>query len=109
MSFAFYSTKWCKHRNSFIPPLSILPSFLSRLPPSAHTLRISFVLSRSIDWTLRMPSTLSNLSLERVENAVDKDGAINLRFTVNGENVTATFLDVEGQLSADKRGIRAFA
>ncbi|KAH8927316.1 hypothetical protein BT69DRAFT_821658 [Atractiella rhizophila] len=87
--------------------LSILPSFLSRLPPSAHTLRISFVLSRSIDWTLRMRSTLSNLSLERVENAVDKDGAINLRVTVNSENVTATFLDVEGQLSADKRGIRA--
>ncbi|KAH8915569.1 hypothetical protein BT69DRAFT_1288624 [Atractiella rhizophila] len=86
--------------------LSILPSFLSRLPPSARTLWISFG-SLGSEWKFgKRPSRLSYLSLERVENVVDKDGAINLRVTIHDGNVTVTFLDVEGQQSAVNRAIK---
>ncbi|KAH8922152.1 hypothetical protein BT69DRAFT_1282502 [Atractiella rhizophila] len=88
--------------------LSILPSFLSRLPASVHTLRISFILSHSLnrDWKPGvMSSKLWNLSLERVKIVVNKDGVINLCIAINGENVTVTFLKVEGHLSAVKRDL----
>ncbi|KAH8927339.1 hypothetical protein BT69DRAFT_824242 [Atractiella rhizophila] len=86
---------------SYVPDwihLSILPSFLSCLPPSIHTLRISFALSPSLGRRdlVEMSSKLSHLSLERVENAVYKDGAINLHIIVNRKSVSVTFLDVEG-------------
>ncbi|KAH8915572.1 hypothetical protein BT69DRAFT_867957 [Atractiella rhizophila] len=82
--------------------LSILPSFLSRLPLSAHTLRIS-LRSFDQDWRSRvMPTKLSHLSLERFENVVDKDGAINLHVIIHNGNV---FLNIERQRSAVKRAI----
>ncbi|KAH8925632.1 hypothetical protein BT69DRAFT_1097652 [Atractiella rhizophila] len=89
--------------------LSILPSFLSRLPPSIHMLQISFALSGSFGrWNfVRMSSKLSHLSLERVHNAVNKDGAINLHIIINSEGVSVTFLDVEGHTSSVERDIKS--
>ncbi|KAH8927325.1 hypothetical protein BT69DRAFT_1294175 [Atractiella rhizophila] len=89
--------------------LSILPSLLSRLPPSINMLRISLIISRS--WRTRdlaRPSSkLSYLSLERVEDAVDKDGAINVCITINTENVSVTVLAVEGHTSSVERDVKS--
>ncbi|KAH8925661.1 hypothetical protein BT69DRAFT_1279536 [Atractiella rhizophila] len=90
--------------------LSILPSFLSRLPPSIHTLRISCSLCRPTGgrwWYFYMSARFSYLSLERVENAVDKDGVINLHITVNWDNVTVTFLEVERHGSTLERDVKS--
>ncbi|KAH8924187.1 hypothetical protein BT69DRAFT_1349644 [Atractiella rhizophila] len=87
--------------------LSILPSFLSCLPSSTHLVRISFANSRGIwPWELAKMK-FSYLSLERVENVVDKDGAINLHITINWDHVSVTFLDVEEYASTVERDVKS--
>ncbi|KAH8918692.1 hypothetical protein BT69DRAFT_554285 [Atractiella rhizophila] len=58
--------------------LSILPSFLSRLPPSVHMLRIAFVLPLEFRSKSYGPSKSSYFSLEGLENGVEPDGAVSL-------------------------------
>ncbi|KAH8914801.1 hypothetical protein BT69DRAFT_982414 [Atractiella rhizophila] len=89
--------------------LSIQPSFLSRLPPSTRTLRISVLLSCQLtrDWKpSKMSSKLSNLSLDCFENAVGVDEVINLGITINPEYVQATFTAsaAENDLIVDLQG-----
>ncbi|KAH8913609.1 hypothetical protein BT69DRAFT_1306388 [Atractiella rhizophila] len=64
--------------------LSILPSFLTHLPPSIHTLRITFVLPRRF-WSIAS-SKLSSISLEGLENVVESDGTLNLCITSEEKN-----------------------
>ncbi|KAH8924171.1 hypothetical protein BT69DRAFT_1280840 [Atractiella rhizophila] len=89
--------------------LSILPSLLSRLPPSINMLRISFALTRSLRTRkfAEPSSRLSSLSLERVENVVDKDGAINVCITINAVHVSVTLLAVEEHSSSIERNIKS--
>ncbi|KAH8929817.1 hypothetical protein BT69DRAFT_1276055 [Atractiella rhizophila] len=54
--------------------LSILPSFISRLPPSIHMLRITFVLPLEFWSEDYGPSKLSYFSLADLENEVEPDG-----------------------------------
>ncbi|KAH8927734.1 hypothetical protein BT69DRAFT_1347055 [Atractiella rhizophila] len=77
--------------------LSILPSFLSRLPSSIHTVRISCVVYPSIfrGNLVKIVSKLFYLSLEPVENGVDKDGVIKLYITIGYERFKITCLEVE--------------
>ncbi|KAH8926158.1 hypothetical protein BT69DRAFT_1028134 [Atractiella rhizophila] len=90
--------------------VSILPSFLSRLPLSIHTLRISYILPRRMDeyWEPgQVSSKLSYLSLERVKHAVNKDGAISLHISIDSESVSVTVLDVGGHASAVNRDVKS--
>ncbi|KAH8923547.1 RhoGAP-domain-containing protein [Atractiella rhizophila] len=76
--------------------ISILPSFLARLPPSIHTLRITFVslpLTMSFYYGQYSPKS-SYFSLECLDNAVESDGAANLRITLE-EQITVTFGDTK--------------
>ncbi|KAH8919169.1 hypothetical protein BT69DRAFT_1322327 [Atractiella rhizophila] len=68
--------------------LSILSSFLARLPPSVQTLRISFILPLAV-WR----SKSSFFSLECLENAIEPDGALNLCIRLEQESIKATFGD----------------
>ncbi|KAH8918087.1 hypothetical protein BT69DRAFT_605898 [Atractiella rhizophila] len=90
--------------------LSILPSFLSCLSPSIHTLRISFVLSQQLTELdpVKMSSKLSYLSLERIENGVEKDGVANIFITINKKKVTVKFIGVERHGSYVEREAKSF-
>ncbi|KAH8923707.1 hypothetical protein BT69DRAFT_1333594 [Atractiella rhizophila] len=71
--------------------VSILPSFLSRLPASVHTLQTTFDVSRrcSPDNFTKVTQKLSSLDCS---NVGEKDGVANLCITASPENVTATFV-----------------
>ncbi|KAH8926156.1 hypothetical protein BT69DRAFT_1331540 [Atractiella rhizophila] len=88
--------------------LSILPSFLSHLPVSIHTLQISFTLSQSLGRRnlAEMSQKLSHLSFGWVNNAVDKDGAINLHLTIDSD-ISVTFLDAEEHASTIERDVKS--
>ncbi|KAH8927525.1 hypothetical protein BT69DRAFT_1277916 [Atractiella rhizophila] len=72
---------------------SILPSFLSRLPPTVQALRITFWFS--FDDTCDPVGSLSSFSLDCLwyspENAVDTDGVASLYITLDTFVLTATF------------------
>ncbi|KAH8923709.1 hypothetical protein BT69DRAFT_1349953 [Atractiella rhizophila] len=71
--------------------LSILPSFLSRLAPSIHTLRITVIVpSLSMFELPHVRSKLSYFSIAYLENAA-KNGVANLCFAVDLGKVTTTF------------------
>ncbi|KAH8923734.1 hypothetical protein BT69DRAFT_1281223 [Atractiella rhizophila] len=73
--------------------LSILPSFLGRIPPSVHTLRITFVLPIRL-WKIdNGPSKLTYFSPEILKNVVESDGALNLCITLEEKSTTVTFGD----------------
>ncbi|KAH8917557.1 hypothetical protein BT69DRAFT_1354644 [Atractiella rhizophila] len=76
--------------------LSVLPSFLSRLPPSIHTLRITFILSRLFG-DQDLSSKLSYLTLDCLEDLVEKDGVANLAMTFNRQGV---FIKIKGVKSS---------
>ncbi|KAH8927347.1 hypothetical protein BT69DRAFT_1347396 [Atractiella rhizophila] len=54
-----------------------------------------------------MSPKLCYLSLERVNNAAHKEGAINLHITVHPKNVSVTFLDIEGHASTVERDVKS--
>ncbi|KAH8922328.1 hypothetical protein BT69DRAFT_245858 [Atractiella rhizophila] len=89
--------------------LSILPSFLCRLPSKIDTLRISFFVP-ALGWTVSTPayiqSKLSYFSLGRLDNAVENDKVANIHIVFSPKTVTVAFKDVErpvasGELSSD--------
>ncbi|KAH8927959.1 hypothetical protein BT69DRAFT_1277447 [Atractiella rhizophila] len=81
--------------------LSILPSFISRLPPSIHTLRIKFVLPIRF-WKLKYgPSKSSYFSLEGHENKGEPDGAVILCITLEEESIMVTFGDTKHRASVE--------
>ncbi|KAH8922124.1 hypothetical protein BT69DRAFT_1370298 [Atractiella rhizophila] len=71
--------------------LSILPSFLSQLPPSIHMLRITFLLPLRFWRTIL--SKLFFFSLEDLENAVEYDDAMHLSMTLGVESIMVAFGD----------------
>ncbi|KAH8924464.1 hypothetical protein BT69DRAFT_1349412 [Atractiella rhizophila] len=74
--------------------LSILPSFLPRLPPSIHTLRITFVLPIRF-WKRKYgPSKSSYFSLASLENEVEPDGTVILCVALEEESIAVTFGDL---------------
>ncbi|KAH8924170.1 hypothetical protein BT69DRAFT_1296594 [Atractiella rhizophila] len=90
--------------------LSILPSFLSHLPSSIHTVQISCDLSPQRggwQWHRAMSSRVSYLNLEWVKNAINKEGIINLHITIKSEDVSVTFLDIEGHVSTVGRDVKS--
>ncbi|KAH8927306.1 hypothetical protein BT69DRAFT_1317044 [Atractiella rhizophila] len=81
--------------------LSILPSFLSRLPPSIHMIRVTFVLPLEF-WRERYgPSKSSYFSVEGLENAVDCDDAMNLYIVLERGSITVTFGDTKHHASVE--------
>ncbi|KAH8914736.1 hypothetical protein BT69DRAFT_997265 [Atractiella rhizophila] len=85
--------------------LSILPSFLSRLPLSIHMLRITFVLPVKF-WSYEdEPSKSSNFSLEGLENEVGADGAVNLCVRLEWGSITVTFGDTKYLASVELEGL----
>ncbi|KAH8922145.1 hypothetical protein BT69DRAFT_1320412 [Atractiella rhizophila] len=81
--------------------LSILPSFLSRLPSSIHILRITFVLPIRF-WKRKYgPSKSSYFSLASLENEVETDGAVILCVALEEEGIAVTFGDAKHLASVD--------
>ncbi|KAH8923371.1 hypothetical protein BT69DRAFT_1281525 [Atractiella rhizophila] len=81
--------------------LSILPSFISRLPPSIHMLRITFVLPLEF-WRERYgPSKSSYFSLEDLENEVELDGTVILCIALESGSITVTFGDTKLHASVE--------
>ncbi|KAH8913542.1 hypothetical protein BT69DRAFT_162248 [Atractiella rhizophila] len=79
--------------------LSILPSFLSRLPPSIHTLQVTFDLALEF-WSSAL-SKLFCFSLEGLENAVGCDNTMNLSIALEEKSITVTFGDHKHDASVD--------
>ncbi|KAH8923985.1 hypothetical protein BT69DRAFT_113871 [Atractiella rhizophila] len=80
-------------RHSSSLHISILPSFLSRLPPSIHTIQLSLMLPvgfTASDLTL-VSSKLSYSSLQTVEHALDNSGVANLLVTFTKQRVIVNF------------------
>ncbi|KAH8918880.1 hypothetical protein BT69DRAFT_539079 [Atractiella rhizophila] len=85
--------------------LSILPSFISRLPPSIHTLRITFVLPIRF-WNLKYgPSKSSYFSLEGHKNEGEPDGAMILCIALEEKSIMVTFGDTKSLASVDLEGM----
>ncbi|KAH8922125.1 hypothetical protein BT69DRAFT_1298184 [Atractiella rhizophila] len=78
--------------------LSILPSFLSRLPISIHMLRITFVLPIRF-WKLKSKS--SYFSLAAIENGVKPDGALILCITLEKQSISVAFGDTKRRASVE--------
>ncbi|KAH8917696.1 hypothetical protein BT69DRAFT_1286390, partial [Atractiella rhizophila] len=66
---------------------SILSSFLSRLPPSIHMLRITFVLPIRFWSEYYGPSKSSYFALAGLENEVDPDGTGILCIALGEESI----------------------
>ncbi|KAH8918685.1 hypothetical protein BT69DRAFT_1337960 [Atractiella rhizophila] len=75
--------------------LSILPSFLSRLPPSLHMLRITFLLPIRFWMFGYGPSKSSYFSVAGLENGVEPDGAVILCIALEGEGIMVIFGDTK--------------
>ncbi|KAH8919168.1 hypothetical protein BT69DRAFT_513440 [Atractiella rhizophila] len=81
--------------------LSILPSFISRLPPSIHTLQITFVLPIRF-WKLKYgPSKSSYFSLEGQKSEGEPDGAMILCIALEEKSIMVTFGDTKSLASVD--------
>ncbi|KAH8922112.1 hypothetical protein BT69DRAFT_1282542, partial [Atractiella rhizophila] len=81
--------------------LSILPSFLSRLPASTHMLRITFVLPLEFWSNSYGPSKSSYFSVEGLENEVEPDGAMILCIALEEESITVAFGDNKRRASVE--------
>ncbi|KAH8930273.1 hypothetical protein BT69DRAFT_1328075 [Atractiella rhizophila] len=88
--------------------LSILSSFLTCLPPSVHMLRITFVLPLRFWTSAYGPSKLSYFSLERLENALESDGTVNLCITLEENTVALTFGNPQHHESVDDLPTKPF-
>ncbi|KAH8929806.1 hypothetical protein BT69DRAFT_1345635, partial [Atractiella rhizophila] len=81
--------------------LSILSSFLSRLPPSIYMLRITFVLPIDF-WSKGYgPSKSSYFSLAGLENEVEPDGTGSLCIALEEESIAVTFGDAKYHASVE--------
>ncbi|KAH8924488.1 hypothetical protein BT69DRAFT_1296362 [Atractiella rhizophila] len=85
--------------------LSILPSFLSRLPPSIHILRITFVLPLDVWMEDYGPSKSSYFSVAGLENEVEPDGAVILWIGSEEESITVAFGDTKRCASVEFEGL----
>ncbi|KAH8930215.1 hypothetical protein BT69DRAFT_906500 [Atractiella rhizophila] len=81
--------------------LSILPSFLFRLPPSIHILRITFVLPLEFWSKYYGPSKSSYFSLAAIENGVKPDGALILCITLEKQSISVAFGDTKRRASVE--------
>ncbi|KAH8930259.1 hypothetical protein BT69DRAFT_908560 [Atractiella rhizophila] len=79
--------------------LSILDSLCARLPPSIHTLQITFVLPHRF-WNVAL-SKLFPFSLAGLEKEVEPEGTVNLCIVLKEEGIMLTFQDFKHYASMD--------